>query len=142
MTDSSIISADLVLLDVDAGTDKDSVIGRLAGQLAESSRATDSDSLVTAIMAREAQSATGLPGGIAIPHCRSPHVNTASIAFARLSPKGYEEISRAHLLEPTNADASGMRRDKGKVIWSHPAFADKCCFMRNDKELIAVSLEK
>ena len=37
-------------------------------------------------MAREEQSATGLPGGIAIPHCRSPHVDTASIGFARLNP--------------------------------------------------------
>lgn len=64
------------------------------------------------------------------------------LIIAKLSPKGYEEISRAHLLEPTNGDASGMRRDKGNVIWSHPAFADKCCFMRNDKEIIGVSLEK
>ena len=37
-------------------------------------------------MAREEQSATGLPGGIAIPHCRSPHVEAASIGFARLNP--------------------------------------------------------
>jgi PTS system fructose-specific IIC component len=42
--------------------------------------------LIAAAMAREEQSATGLPGGIAIPHCRSPHVDTASIAFARLDP--------------------------------------------------------
>lgn len=87
MSDSSIINADLVLLDVDAGADKESVIGRLARQLAASGRATDSDGLITAIMAREAQSATGLPGGIAIPHCRSPHVDSASIGFARLDPR-------------------------------------------------------
>src|ERR1700737_4037004 len=87
MSDSSIINADLVLLDVDAGADKKSVIGRLARQLAASGRATDSDGLITAIMAREAQSATGLPGGIAIPHCRSPHVGSASIGFARLDPR-------------------------------------------------------
>jgi fructose PTS system EIIBC or EIIC component len=87
MSDSSIINADLVLLDVDAGADKESVIGRLARQLAASGRAADSDGLITAIMAREAQSATGLPGGIAIPHCRSPHVGSASIGFARLDPR-------------------------------------------------------
>src|ERR687884_130324 len=29
----------------------------------------------------------GLPGGIAIPHCRSAAVTEASLAFARLSPK-------------------------------------------------------
>ena len=37
-------------------------------------------------MAREGQSATGLPGGIAIPHCRSPYVDTPTIGFARLNP--------------------------------------------------------
>ncbi|MFY9917155.1 MAG: fructose-specific PTS transporter subunit EIIC, partial [Mycobacterium sp.] len=41
---------------------------------------------IAAATAREEQSATGLPGGIAIPHCRSPHVDTASIGFARLQP--------------------------------------------------------
>jgi fructose PTS system EIIBC or EIIC component len=86
MPESSIINADIVLLDVDAGTDKESVIARLAHQLADAGRATDGDGLITAIMAREAQSATGLPGGIAIPHCRSPHVKSASIGFARLTP--------------------------------------------------------
>jgi PTS system fructose-specific IIC component len=77
----------LVLLDVDAGADKEAVIGRLAQALADGGRATDVDGLRAAAMAREAQSATGLPGGIAIPHCRSPYVDVASIGFARVSPK-------------------------------------------------------
>ena len=63
------------------------MIGRLAGRLADAGRATEADGLVAAAMAREAQSATGLPGGIAIPHCRSPYVDTASIGFARLRPR-------------------------------------------------------
>ncbi len=37
-------------------------------------------------MDREAKVATGLPGGIAIPHCRSAAVTEASLAFARLRP--------------------------------------------------------
>lgn len=86
MPESSIINADIVLLEVDAGTDKESVIARLAHQLADAGRATDGGGLITAIIAREAQSATGLPGGIAIPHCRSRHVKSASIGFARLTP--------------------------------------------------------
>jgi fructose PTS system EIIBC or EIIC component len=81
-----IIDADLVLLDVDAGTDKQAVIGRLVGRLADAGRTTDPEGLTASAMAREEQSATGLPGGIAIPHCRSPHVDTASIGFARLQP--------------------------------------------------------
>ncbi len=82
-----VTTRDLVLLDVDAGADKEAVIGRLAQALADAGRSGDRDGLQAAAMAREAQSATGLPGGIAIPHCRSPYVDVASIGFARLSPK-------------------------------------------------------
>ena len=85
-TSSPVITTDLVLLDADAGTDKEAVIGRLAGLLAGADRTSDADGLIAAAMAREAQSATGLPGGIAIPHCRSPYVDTPTIGFARLSP--------------------------------------------------------
>src|SRR6185312_12366121 len=81
-----IINTDMVLLDVDAGPDKEAVIGNLADALAKAGRTNDTAGLVGAAMAREAQSATGLPGGIAIPHCRSPYVDTASIGFARLKP--------------------------------------------------------
>ena len=81
-----IIDTDLVLLDVDAGADKQAVIARLVGTLADAGRTGDADGLIAAATAREEQSATGLPGGIAIPHCRSPHVETASIGFARLQP--------------------------------------------------------
>jgi outer membrane protein assembly factor BamB len=56
------------------------------------------------------------------------------LIIARLSPKGYDEISRARLLSATS---SGMGRS---VLWSHPAFANRCAYMRNDKELICVSL--
>lgn len=82
-----IITPDLVLLDVDAGSDKDAVITRLVAALSGAGRTNDTDGLVAAAMAREAQSATGLPGGIAIPHCRSPFVDAPTIGFARLSPK-------------------------------------------------------
>jgi outer membrane protein assembly factor BamB len=60
---------------------------------------------------------------------------TGRLIIARLSPEGYEELSRAKLLEPTG-DAFGRA-----VVWSHPAFANRCIFARNDKELICVSLE-
>jgi PTS system fructose-specific IIC component len=86
MTESPIISTDLVLLDADGGPDKEAVIGRLAAMVAGTGRADDAGALGTAAMAREAQSATGLPGGIAIPHCRSAAVREPSIGFARLRP--------------------------------------------------------
>ncbi|MCL5097516.1 MAG: PQQ-like beta-propeller repeat protein [Candidatus Omnitrophica bacterium] len=56
------------------------------------------------------------------------------LIIAKLSPKGYDEISRAHLLAPTN---SMPGRD---VVWSHPAFANRCMYARNDKEIICVNL--
>jgi outer membrane protein assembly factor BamB len=56
------------------------------------------------------------------------------LIIAKLSPKGYEEISRAHVLEPTNTDPGRA------VVWSHPAFADRQMFARNDKEVICVEL--
>ncbi len=56
------------------------------------------------------------------------------LILARLTPQGYEEISRAHLVDPTNTDA------RRPVVWSHPAFANRCVYARNDREIICVSL--
>jgi len=59
------------------------------------------------------------------------------LILARLTPKGYEEISRANILEPTNRMAGPPGR---RVIWSHPAFANRSVYARNDREIICVSL--
>jgi hypothetical protein len=56
------------------------------------------------------------------------------LIIAKLSPKGYEELDRAHLLDPTNTMAGR------KVVWVHPAFANRCVFVRNDAEVICVRL--
>ncbi len=56
------------------------------------------------------------------------------LIIARLTPKGYEEIDRAHVIEPTN---KAMQRN---VVWSHPAYADRSIFIRNDKEIVCYSL--
>lgn len=58
------------------------------------------------------------------------------LVIAKLTPEKYTEIDVAHLIEPTGS-AWGR-----KVLWSHPAFADKCVFARNDKELVCYSLAK
>jgi outer membrane protein assembly factor BamB len=58
------------------------------------------------------------------------------LLIAKLSPQGFEEISRAKLLEPT----MDQLRQRGGVCWSHPAFAHKHVFARNDKELVCASL--
>jgi hypothetical protein len=56
------------------------------------------------------------------------------LILAQLSPSGYKELGRAPVLEPTN-ETSGR-----KVVWSHPAFADRSMFARNDKEMVCLSL--
>ncbi|MGW9266540.1 PTS fructose transporter subunit IIABC [Gordonia terrae] len=82
-----IITAQTVSLDVDAGGDPAAVITTLADALAAAGRTTDPADLARAALDREAKSATGLPGGIAIPHARTASVTTASLAMARLSRK-------------------------------------------------------
>jgi len=57
------------------------------------------------------------------------------LIIARLSPKGYDEVSRAKILAPTSL---AFGRD---VVWSHPAFANRCMYARNDREIVCVSLE-
>ena len=59
---------------------------------------------------------------------------TGDLIIARLTPQGYEEISRAHLLDPTNR-AGG--RD---VHWCHPAFANRSIYVRNDREILCADL--
>lgn len=61
---------------------------------------------------------------------------TGDLILAKMSPAGFQELGRMHLLEPTN-ECFGRA-----VVWSHPAFADKHVFARNDKELVCVSLAK
>ena len=56
------------------------------------------------------------------------------LVLADLTPEGYHQVSRARILEPVQA-ARGRT-----VVWSHPAFANKCVFARNDKEIVCVSL--
>ena len=64
------------------------------------------------------------------------HNEKGELIIAKLSPKGYEEISRAKLIEPT-ASAQGRQ-----IVWSHPAFANRSIYLRNDKEIRCFSLAK
>ncbi|WP_280480942.1 PTS fructose transporter subunit IIABC [Nocardia cyriacigeorgica] len=83
----SIITPETITLDADLGTSKQAVIAALAQRLTDAGRAEDAAALTAAALAREEQSATGLPNGLAIPHCRAATVTAASLGFARLAPK-------------------------------------------------------
>jgi outer membrane protein assembly factor BamB len=56
------------------------------------------------------------------------------LIIARLSPERYDEVSRTKLLDPVGV---GLGR---RIVWSHPAYAQKCVFARNDQEIVCASL--
>ncbi len=65
---------------------------------------------------------------------------TGDLILAKLTPAGYTEISRAHLIDPTNTMARAKTDPKRLVNWAHPAFANRSIYVRSDKELICYSL--
>ena len=81
----SIITPELVALDVALGATSGDVIDALSTIVAGAGRTTDAHALAADAHAREAQTSTGMPGGIAIPHCRTAAVTEPTLAFARLS---------------------------------------------------------
>ncbi|WP_164100871.1 outer membrane protein assembly factor BamB family protein [Candidatus Laterigemmans baculatus] len=58
------------------------------------------------------------------------------LLITKLSPQGFDERSRAYLIDPTTDQ---LRRREG-VTWAHPAYAYRHVFARNDKELVCVDL--
>jgi outer membrane protein assembly factor BamB len=56
------------------------------------------------------------------------------LIIAKLRPEGYQELSRAKLLEP-------LEKTRGRTVtWCHPAYAGRRAYVHNGKELICVSL--
>ena len=80
-----LIIPELVRLDALPGSGKKDVIEFLAQVVASAGRADTPEGLAGDAIAREETAPTGIPGGIAIPHCRSPHVLAPSLGFARLA---------------------------------------------------------
>ncbi|MBI4906955.1 MAG: PQQ-like beta-propeller repeat protein [Acidobacteria bacterium] len=61
------------------------------------------------------------------------------LILAKLGPSGYSETGRAKVITPTSPP--GARREFGAVVWSHPAFANRHIVLRNDQEIIRISLD-
>jgi hypothetical protein len=65
------------------------------------------------------------------------HANDlGDLIIAKMSPAGYEEVDRAHLIDPTHQVVNRT------VVWSHPAFANRSVYLRNDQELRCYSLSR
>jgi fructose PTS system EIIA component len=97
MTD--LITTDLIDLDL-AAEDRHQATRRLAELLHTAGRVTDLDGFLADVAAREAQMATGIEGGIGIPHARSAFVTEPTLGFGR-STAGVDfgaEDGPAHLI--------------------------------------------
>ena len=78
---SNLITADLVAVDIVVSS-KEEVIDALAAKLAAAGRVTDGAAFAADVRAREAQTETGMPGGIGLPHAKSAAVVEPSLAVA------------------------------------------------------------
>ncbi|HEX2704469.1 MAG TPA: fructose PTS transporter subunit IIA [Candidatus Lustribacter sp.] len=78
----SLITEAQVVLDLDA-PDRHVATRTLASTLVADGRCTDLDLFLEDVRKREEQMATGLPGGIGIPHARSAAITTPSLVFGR-----------------------------------------------------------
>jgi outer membrane protein assembly factor BamB len=61
---------------------------------------------------------------------------TGDLLISRLTENGFEDLGRFHVVEPTS-ECFGR-----PVVWSHPAYAGRTAYVRNDKEVVAVDLAK
>ncbi len=61
------------------------------------------------------------------------------VLITQLSKQGFKEISRSKLIEPTTEQ---LNRSGTGVTWSHPAFANKHVYARNDSILVCADLSR
>ena len=145
---SDLITSDLVRLDADLGSEKHDVIRALADVVGGAGRAGDVEQLVSDALARESTSPTGLPGGIAIPHCRTAGVSEPTLAFARLDPKvdfGAKDgpADLAFLIAaPAGGDASHLQLlTKLARALVKPAFTDSLRDAQSPQEVVDLVMD-
>jgi outer membrane protein assembly factor BamB len=78
--------------------------------------------------------------GLIVRHGERLFINNdrGELIIVKPLPDGYQEIGRTHLLKPTSPP--GNRRELVNVNWSHPAYANRHIYARNDEEIICASL--
>lgn len=77
--EAELTTPELVILELEAA-DKSDAAAQLAARLYEQGRVSDLAGFLAQVESRESQLATGLPGGVGLPHARSAYVNRTSIA--------------------------------------------------------------
>ncbi len=61
---------------------------------------------------------------------------TGNLSLAKMDRDGYHSLGSVNIVKPTT---NAFGRD---VVWSHPAYANRTVFLRNDKEIVAVDIAK
>lgn len=79
LTDATLTTPELVVLELEVDSPEDA-IAQLSERLVETGRVSDLQGFLDEVNAREHQMATGLPGGIGLPHARTQFANQVSIA--------------------------------------------------------------
>jgi PTS system fructose-specific IIA component len=109
-----LITSDLVALEL-ATSDRDAATRALIDLLVAAGRVTDAEGFHADVRAREAQMATGMPGGIGLPHARSKHVTVPSLAVGRVpggvdfgAPDGPATLIFL-IAAPTSGDADHLK---------------------------------
>jgi fructose-specific phosphotransferase system IIA component len=109
-----VTTPELVVINSDSTT-KDQIIRELADRLVAEGRVTDIDAYLADVAKRELVMATGIQGGIGIPHARSECVTAPSVAVATSAsgiPFGAPD-GPAHLIfliaAPLGADDSHLQ---------------------------------
>ncbi|MGA7204351.1 MAG: PTS sugar transporter subunit IIA [Specibacter sp.] len=77
--ETELTNPGLVILELEAVSKQDAA-AQLAAKLFEQGRVSDLEGFLRHVNSREHQMATGLPGGIGLPHARSDYVTQTSIA--------------------------------------------------------------
>lgn len=80
-----LLDGDLIIPEIKA-RDKAGAIGEFASLLAAKGKVRDREDLMRVVLAREAQGSTGIGEGIAIPHAKSPALDSMVVAFGRSLP--------------------------------------------------------
>lgn len=92
MNINDLLIKEVMIMDLQA-TDKQGAIDEMVQKMSAAGRISDADMYKKGILAREAQTSTGLGDGIAMPHAKSAAVKEATVLFAK-SNKGvnYEAL--------------------------------------------------
>lgn len=77
--DAELTLPSMVILEMEA-TDREDAAAQLAQRLFTAGRVSNLEGFLESVNSREHQMATGLPGGIGLPHARSEYVTQPSIA--------------------------------------------------------------